>query len=191
MRVFHGSNVVVAEIDLTRCKPGRDFGRGFYVTRLRHQAEEMALRIAKRSGGTPTVSEFEFDDFAREDTEVDMLVLEGYTAQWLDFIVANRQNRGRANIHAHDMVEGPVADDAVAVRIDDHLRGLVTREQFIEELRFKKPSHQLCFCTMQSLQFLTTPEVAGKETEGTAVRLLVDDGRLPLESTDVIGGVGK
>jgi hypothetical protein len=32
--------------------------------------------------------------------------------------------------------------------------GKVSKEQFLEELKFKRPSHQICFCTVQSLQML-------------------------------------
>ena len=31
MRVYHGSNMKVDKIDLSKCKPNKDFGKGFYV----------------------------------------------------------------------------------------------------------------------------------------------------------------
>jgi len=46
MKVYHGSDIRIDTIDLSKSKPGKDFGRGFYVTKLRKQAEEMAKRIA-------------------------------------------------------------------------------------------------------------------------------------------------
>jgi hypothetical protein len=33
MRVYHGSYTAVTTIDLSKCEPKRDFGRGFYVTK--------------------------------------------------------------------------------------------------------------------------------------------------------------
>lgn len=39
MKVFHGSYVEIDEIDLSKSKPFKDFGRAFYVTQLREQAE--------------------------------------------------------------------------------------------------------------------------------------------------------
>ena len=39
MRVFHGSYAAVDEIDLTKGRSNLDFGRGFYVTNIRSQAE--------------------------------------------------------------------------------------------------------------------------------------------------------
>ena len=32
MKVYHGSSVKVDKIDLFKCKPNNDFGKGFYVT---------------------------------------------------------------------------------------------------------------------------------------------------------------
>ena len=31
-RLYHGSNVVIEEIDLSRSKRGKDFGQGFYLS---------------------------------------------------------------------------------------------------------------------------------------------------------------
>jgi len=39
MKVYHGSHIKVDKIDLSKCKPNKDFGRGFYVTKLRYHAE--------------------------------------------------------------------------------------------------------------------------------------------------------
>ena len=43
--VYHGSYTAIDEIDLSKCKIGRDFGQGFYVTCIRSQAEFWAKRI--------------------------------------------------------------------------------------------------------------------------------------------------
>jgi len=59
-------------------------------------------------------------------------------------------------MHNYDIIEGPVANDDVAARIYDYLNGNVTKTEFIEELRFKKQMHQICFCTTASLQMLSS-----------------------------------
>lgn len=60
--LYHGSNTVIDEIDLRLGMPDKDFGQGFYLTHLRHQAERMALSKCKRMSGQPTVTVYEFDD---------------------------------------------------------------------------------------------------------------------------------
>lgn len=32
MRLFHGSNVEIDVVDLSKCMPHKDFGQGFYTT---------------------------------------------------------------------------------------------------------------------------------------------------------------
>jgi hypothetical protein len=44
MKVYHGSYTEINEIDFEKCKWGKDFGRGFYVTNLHSQAEIWAKR---------------------------------------------------------------------------------------------------------------------------------------------------
>ena len=35
------------KIELSKCRPYKDFGKGFYLTDIRQQAEEMAIRRTK------------------------------------------------------------------------------------------------------------------------------------------------
>lgn len=39
MILYHGSNTAIDGIDLNRCRPYKDFGRGFYLTDIREQAQ--------------------------------------------------------------------------------------------------------------------------------------------------------
>jgi hypothetical protein len=34
MKVYHDSYTKIDEIDLSKCEVGKDFGKGFYVTKL-------------------------------------------------------------------------------------------------------------------------------------------------------------
>jgi hypothetical protein len=155
MRVFHGSDVRIDTIDLSKCRIGTDFGHGFYVTPILRQAEEIAARVASRHDATPIITEFELNEYAFEDPDFRVLRFEAYTDEWLDFVVKNRAIIGSKPMHDYDIVEGSVANDDIAARIYDYLNGDVTREAFLEELRFKKPMHQICFCTTASLQMLS------------------------------------
>ena len=46
MKVYHGSDIKIETIDLSKCRIGTDFGRGFYVTKFFKQAEDIAARVA-------------------------------------------------------------------------------------------------------------------------------------------------
>jgi hypothetical protein len=158
MKVFHGSDTFIEKVDLSKSQPGRDFGRGFYVTKFYRQAQNMAERVAQWHTATPIITEFDFDEFAFDFDELKTLRFDAYNEAWLDFIVICRRNKSYDKTsHDYDLVEGPVADDAVTIRIDDYLRGAVSKADFLKELAFKRPSHQICFCTFQSLLMLTRP----------------------------------
>lgn len=45
MRLYHGSNVMIEQPDLSYSKPFKDFGRGFYLSPIREQAEERAKQM--------------------------------------------------------------------------------------------------------------------------------------------------
>ena len=47
MKLYHGSNTEIHEIDLRQCKPYKDFGRGFYCTTIFAQAAAMAKRVVR------------------------------------------------------------------------------------------------------------------------------------------------
>ena len=48
MRLYHGSNLDIKEIDLSKCRPYKDFGQGFYLTDLEEQAVKMAKHVLCR-----------------------------------------------------------------------------------------------------------------------------------------------
>lgn len=155
MIVFHGSNVDVMEIDLSKSRKGLDFGRGFYVTVIREQAEEWAMERSEKYGDEAIVSEFEFNyENVFKNSHYDTKRYEKYDDEWLDFIIENRINDTNTNKHTHDIIESPLADDKVTIMVQQHIDSNYknpTREELLDKLKFEKPTHQICFCTTQSL----------------------------------------
>lgn len=154
MKVFHGSYVEVSEIDLTKGRSNLDFGKGFYVTNIRAQAEYWAARTGRHHKTDGIVSEFEFYERAFTDTMYKVLCFPEYNEDWLDFVVLNRDPVTEEQRHDYDIVEGPVANDDVNDRIEDYLAGIVSKVDFLNELAHHKPTHQICFCTVRSLQMI-------------------------------------
>lgn len=62
MRLYHGSNTDIKEINLAMCRPYKDFGRGFYLTDIKEQAEKMAKRVARIYGNSPVLNVYELED---------------------------------------------------------------------------------------------------------------------------------
>jgi len=154
MRVYHGSYTQIEEIDLSKCEIGKDFGQGFYVTKIKEQAQFWAERKGLDNDTQGFVTEFEFNENAFQHFKLKTLRFAEYDEHWLDFVAMNRNTALPQPTHDYDIVEGPVADDRIATRIKKYLKGGISKQQFLEELKFVKETHQICFCTGRSLQML-------------------------------------
>lgn len=144
MELFHGSFVVVSEPSVVAGRENLDFGRGFYLTCLRSQAEAWAKVIASRRGRRikPVISVFRFDREQAAADGVRFRVFESYDLEWLDYVVSCR--RGESISADFEVVEGGVANDNVIDTVEDYEKGIITAEQALGQLRYKKVNHQLC-----------------------------------------------
>ena len=153
MKLYHGSNVEVDIIDLNRGRRGKDFGKGFYANPDYKQAVEFCSNVIRREGcGVPTVTTFEFDESALECLNVKRF--EGYSKEWAEFILMNRNNISDKPAHDFDIVIGPIADDGVGTQIRRLSRGFITFDAFLEELKYSKVSIQYFFGTEKALKYL-------------------------------------
>ena len=153
MKLYHGSNVEIEYVDLSRGRRGKDFGKGFYANPDYMQAVEFCSNVVRREGsGIPTVTSFEFDESA-----LDMLNIkrfDGYTKEWAEFILMNRNNISDKPAHDFDIVIGPIADDGVGTQIRRLSRGFITFDAFLDELKYSKVSIQYFFGTEKALKYL-------------------------------------
>ena len=151
MNVYHGSHIKIKTIDLTQCKPNKDFGRGFYVTKFRKHAEIWARIIGEKHGTEGFVTEFKFeeDNFTKSICKIKHF--ETYNEEWLDFIVANRDKK-IGFLHDYDIVIGPVADDKIQTTLRFYQEGKIDKSDFLKMLHHYEETHQICFCTFNSLQ---------------------------------------
>lgn len=142
MTLFHGSNVVVQKPKALTNGYYKDFGYGFYCTKMEKQAVRWAL--TKRNNHVVNVYEY-----CKKD-ELKICDFSEMTEEWLDFVVDCRKGIE----HGFDIVEGPMADDTIWDYIEDFTRGSISREAFWELVKFKYPTHQMVFCTEQALSCL-------------------------------------
>jgi hypothetical protein len=119
--LYHGSSHDFAAIDVTRGKPFKDFGQGFYATQNRESAVNMALRNCdielrrlKRRGinrkVTPWLYAFELDEGRLEPFNVKRF--DAADKEWVRFVVLNRTNETPQ--HSYDIVIGATADDVAS-----------------------------------------------------------------------------
>jgi hypothetical protein len=152
MKVYHGSDVWIEEIDLSKGRESLDFGRGFYVTNIRKHAHQRAIETAERSKSTPVVTEFNYIDVHPENEGLAYKQFHEASEEWLDFVLMNRDVSNNRPAHSYDIVEGPIADDWVTFQIRRYQQGKISKDALLEHLRYRKEkTHQICFCTIESL----------------------------------------
>lgn len=153
MKLYHGSNVEIESINLDLGRRGKDFGKGFYVNPDYMQAVEFCSSVIRREGqGIPTVTSFDFDESALDVLNV--MRFDGYSKEWAEFILKNRNNISDEPAHDYDIVIGPIADDGVGTQIRRLSRGFITFDAFLEELKYSKVSIQYFFGTEEAIKYL-------------------------------------
>ena len=146
--LFHGGSEPILSPEIRITKYTKDFGFGFYCTRL----EEQAKKWCYRKSTIGFVTSFMYTPDAKlnikkfnEDDE------------WLDFVADCRKGKS----HDFDVVEGAMADDQIWDFVDDYLDGNISREEFWGIAKFRNPTHQISFHTelaLQSLRYVSHEE---------------------------------
>lgn len=152
MRLYHGSNRTIGRIDLSKCRPYKDFGQGFYLTEIEGQAVQMAGRTSAIYGGEPVVTEFEFDETALKTLSVKTFAEP--SEEWALFVMANRSRNEIQPTHHFDIVIGPVADDAIAALFRNFNDGVIDLRMLVNGLKYKKVSSQYLFHSAEALKYL-------------------------------------
>jgi hypothetical protein len=146
MILYHGSHSIIDKPDLSFSRLRTDFGRGFYLTPLKMQAESWAQRFL-HTHGTAIVSKYEFMPKPGDKLPIETKILEfdSHDLAWLDFITACRL--GLPVDADWDLVIGGVANDKVFDTLQLYFDELIGAEEAIGRLRYNKPNFQYCFKT--------------------------------------------
>ena len=144
IRMFHGSSV---EVQYPLVGVGRkkvDFGQGFYMTHVRKQAELWAKIVAgRRPGAAAILNIYQFDEVKATELAADRYKKFGqYDLEWLEYVIDSR--KGGKRQFRYDVVEGGVANDNVIDTVEDFENGVITAEQALGQLAYKKVNNQIC-----------------------------------------------
>lgn len=151
--LYHGSDKNIKAIDLSKCLPYTDFGKGFYLTFEFKNAKEWARN---RNPLKYYVTKYEVsDDFVDEALRAGLNVKFFAEAdpEWAKFIYDNRHDINYN--HGYDIVVGPVADNNLQAKFIVMERKNLSFDDIASQIdykKFKKP--QVCFCTQESLKLL-------------------------------------
>lgn len=154
--LYYGSamEVIYPEIRITRYT--KDFSWGFYCT----NSYEQAYRWADRRSYHGIVNVYKYT----ENPELKILHFPEMNDEWLDFIARCRSGES----HPYDIVEGPMADDTIWDFVNGFMSGKIPRNVFWEYAKFKHPTHQISFHTINALrclEFERSEPIYDRETE--------------------------
>lgn len=144
MIVYHASPDIIPNPDVMHSRDYLDFGKGFYLTTLREQAEKYAQRFKLR-GKDAYINIYELDD------NLDLLNIKTflqYDEEWLDFVATCRRNNDAST---YDIVIGGIANDKVFRTIDLYFSGDMTKDEALRKLKFEQPNNQLCIRTQTAI----------------------------------------
>ena len=149
MIVYHGSSEVVRQPDTLHSYRALDFGKGFYVTTVREQAERWARRKADLFGGTPVVSRYRMRDdlsqFRVKRFPDDLM-------EWIEFVCDCRD--GKPTYQQYDIIIGKVANDKVFRVVDMYHSGIWGKERALHEIRAYPNYDQIAFITQSAIDAL-------------------------------------
>ena len=141
IRLYHGSNVEIEKIDLSKSRPFKDFGKAFYLSANEQQAWERAYVAITLLGGNPYVTPFEFDEQLMDSCELKVMKFDAYTEEWADFIFSNRDR--------------PIANDKVGEQVALFKGGYISKERFLKKLKLMRGiTFQYAFCTEAAISKL-------------------------------------
>lgn len=165
MEIYHGSDITVKEPLAYAGRRNLDFGKGFYTTRIKSQAQKWAFLVASRKNRNPQgiISVYELNEECLTCKDYVYKNFSVYDMEWLEFVVACRQGKDNTN---YDIVEGGVANDQVIDTVEDYENGRITAEQALDQLRYKNPNNQICFrnqAIIDNYILFKASETTGKE----------------------------
>lgn len=113
------------------------------------QAQSWASTIAERKGRNiiPVVSSYELDIEAVLAAAYRVKTFESYNLEWLEYVIDCRRSGEMQKLY--DMVEGGVANDNVIDTVEDYENGIITAEQALGQLKYKKVNHQICILNQE------------------------------------------
>lgn len=176
MLLYHGSYCEVSSPDLEKCAAFKDFGKGFYLTSSKEQAESFirtSLKKAKAQGvideaqNYGVISTFRY---SKKDNILDYTFANADAdAEWLHCVVRHRKEdtfpEKVDELKQYDIIGGKIADDATNVTIITYLvgaYGTIGTEDAdalcIGRLIPERLKDQYCFRTENALKTLTFVE---------------------------------
>lgn len=159
MIVYHGSYCIVDKPDIKFSREALDFGKGFYVTNIKIQAENWTKKFKLRGQKAYiNIYELPIDNIKKSYKVKEFLY---YDNEWLDFILECRN--GSSIYNSYDMLIGGIADDRVYNTMELYEDNLISKDEALKRLKYYKPNNQICIVNQdiidKELKYIESKEV--------------------------------
>lgn len=145
MLIYHASDIIVDKPDTIHSRTNLDFGKGFYATVIREQAERYALRFILRNR-KGILNTYEYTPVK----DLNIKCFDAYDSAWLDFVAACRM--GEEVYKQYDVICGGIANDRVFNTLDLYFSNQMTKEEALKRLIFEKPNQEICFTNQRAIE---------------------------------------
>ncbi len=171
--LFHGTNILFSEIDLSKANATSDFGGGFYLTNILEQAVEWAGKrrriqfdgelVGRRFLDSAYVLKYEILLDKLKQYNMSVKVFDKYDREWLDTILLGRRHLDINDseienvselLSGYDIIAGPMADNSLNVKLNKYAKHPYDRDILLEEIKMVKENYQIVFKTKKSLNAL-------------------------------------
>ncbi|MDE5652139.1 MAG: DUF3990 domain-containing protein [Muribaculaceae bacterium] len=149
--LFHGGSHIIPNPEIREPERSLDFGKGFYLTTSKEQAERWVKNRLLTPDAEGYVNTYQFD-FSLAVHQLKVKIFELADEEWVDFVLANRMIDGYT--HDFDIVIGPVADDKVYTQFSLFEQGIISKDTLIRELKTYRLVDQYLFHTEGALPYL-------------------------------------
>ena len=126
LTVYHGTTSLIESIDVSKGKPYKDFGRGFYVTEDYSHAKNLASRNklleSKRFGKNIQAYVYTYSLDMKKAKSFKTKEFSTADLDWMRFVLANRATKEKN--HDYDIVIGPTANDDTSLVLKSFFSGL-------------------------------------------------------------------
>ena len=175
--LYHGSVYDIDEINITKGKGYKDFGKGFYATSVKKHADNIAIRNKriiemrqiKIKQRNPQYKikiyqayryNLDFDDECLNDPgELKIKIFSKADCEWIRFVLQNRESD--ESMHDYDIVIGPTADENTVTIINSYKEELIASnyandllDALVRELKPENLPKQYFFGTQAAIEKL-------------------------------------
>lgn len=134
--LYHGSYCGVQKADLNRCRKFKDFGKGFYLTTDKKQAENFSLLSARRAIAAGEIDPLQNYGFIsifqfKNNEDLKIKIYPDADTDWLHCVVGHRRpnlfNSEITELETFDVIGGKIANDDTNATILAYMAGTFGR----------------------------------------------------------------